>query len=86
MLAKCKEWGTMDKDKTMYEEFHLEQKWPLKVYKACPLFLDYLEREYPLEEEKIYKAFNKKQGAKTQQQNHTTMVWLNPFRAPHFFF
>ena len=54
----------MDKDKTMYEESHLQQKWPLEVYKACPLFLDYPEGE----EEEIYKAFNKKRGAITQQQ------------------
>ena len=35
MLSECKEWGTMDKDKTMYEEFHLKQTWPLEVFKAC---------------------------------------------------
>ena len=71
---------------TMYEEFHLQQKWPLEFYKACLLFLDYPEGEYPLEEEEMYKAFNKKRGAITQQQKCTTTVWVNPYHAPHVCF
>ena len=86
MLSECKEWGTMDKDKTMYEEFHLQQKWPLEVYKACPLFLDYPEGEYPPEEEEMYKAYNKKRGTKTQQQKRTITVTLNPYHVPRVCF
>ena len=70
--------GHVDKDKTMYEKFHLQQKWPLEVYKASLVFLDYLEGEYPPDEGKMYKEFNKKWGAKSQQQNRMTMVWVNP--------